>query len=513
MEGKIEPAAAIPRAQEGLRTVALRGGAWTAAQVVVNKSVTLLGTLALLQLLAPQDFATATIASSAQALALVLPPITIGDVLVANAHRFQRFKRVAMWCGATSTAAVAIGLGLAGPYLSESYGDPALRTACLWIGLRPVGDLLALAPTSVLRLQLRFRALAAVESMTAIVATALSVTMAFLGLGFLSILLPPAIASILRAGMYATVVARSTDRIHAEDLSAADTAKTTSLIRQVVFACLAQYVHGTFFFCAPMLLGMFVTAEEVGWYWSAFTLATSLNAVVSFAMGNLLQPIFARMADDRLRQTEAFLTACRTVSTIAMPLCLLQAVLADPLFAILPERWQGALHATEVMCIGQAFFFPVNPAMALMKARAEFGKYFAWQSTQLIVVAGAMVLAGNGSPSGPFMPMVAIASLAHVVFAPMGVGMCSATARSGVRAALSVFARPLLVSIVGIAPIWAMTALRPTGSVWSVAALILLPPSSVLSCALALALVDRPQFHSLARDIRSFTGRLPGGRQ
>ncbi len=37
----------------------------------------------------------------------------------------------------------------------------------------------------------------------------------------------------------------------------------------------------------------------------------------------------------------------------------------------------GAIAMTQVLCVGQAFYFPVNPAMGLLKAQGRFAAFFA----------------------------------------------------------------------------------------------------------------------------------------
>jgi hypothetical protein len=190
--------------------------------------------------------------------------------------------------------------------------------------------------------------------------------MAWAGAEYLSIVLPQIAFTDVRAPLYRRASPAPVSP------SAWIATETGSIFRAYWLSGLGQFVNGGFLIATPLVIGQFANERGVGLYSMPFALSASINSVVAVSLGLVLQPVFAQMSGDYDRQAAAFLRACRTIAAIAIPVCPLQAALAPTAFHVfLPERSMGAIAMTQVLCVGQAFCFPVNPAMGLPKgARA-----------------------------------------------------------------------------------------------------------------------------------------------
>jgi O-antigen/teichoic acid export membrane protein len=242
----------------------------------------------------------------------------------------------------------------------------------------------------------------------------------------------------------------------------------------------------------------------------SFVLSASINVVVAVSMGLVLQPVFAQMSGDYDRQAAAFLRACRTIAAIAMPVCLLQAVLTPAGFHVfLPERWIGAIAMTQVLCIGQAFYFPVNPAMGLLKAQGRFAAFFAWQAVQLVLALGAMSLTGYLAHDRAALAVVAVAAACPVVSSPFGVWLSIRHRKSGSGGMLSIFVAPTLASAIAIGPAYvACELLLPAGTAQNWTELVVIPIVTVLSYPMLLRLFAPDLHQELSSIVCSFAGRL-----
>lgn len=186
--------------------------------------------------------------------------------------------------------------------------------------------------------------------------------MAWAGAEFLSIVLPQIAFTDVRAPLYRRASPAPVSH------SAWIATEAGSIFRAYWLSGLGQFVHGGLLIATPLVIGQFANERGVGLYSMSFALSASINSVVAVSLGLVLQPVFAQMSGDYDRQAAAFLRACRTIAAIAIPVCLLQSALAPTAFHVfLPERWMGAIAMTQVLCVGQACCFPVNPAMGLPK--------------------------------------------------------------------------------------------------------------------------------------------------
>ncbi len=483
----------------------MHGGLWTGAQVVVNKVFALLGTLALMYLLVPEQFGVASVALSIQALLNALPAFTLSDVLLSDPKRcavlLPRATRICAVVTAFTSAIIVVGSYAA----ARHFAQPGLETAGWIMALRPIADLLLFGPQTLWRAHLGFRHMARIDAVSQVASTVMSVAMAYAGAGFASILLPPILFTAVRAAWYGTpgksVASEPADRSNAP------------LWKPYFLSGLGQYVHGGLIMIPPILIAQFSDEVHAGWFSAAFSLSASTNSVVAVSIGLVLQPIFAQMSGDRKRQIRAFVRACSAIAAVAMPVCLLQAVLIGPSFRLaLPERWGGAIQMAAVMSVGQAFYFAVNPAMGLLKAQGRFSAFFVWQSVQLAFVTAGMLAARAIPGKDPALAIVGVYGLYHLLASPVGVALCVRGAVGRVAAIREVFLRPGLSAIIAILPASIALELLPPGAPGDVARIVVVPIIALVTYPAILRRVAPATYgecmHMLAVVSRGRLGRL-----
>jgi len=462
-----------PAAPRPLTATAMSGGLWTGMQVVANKAVSLLGTLVTMYLLVPEQFGIAQVALSILSYAVILPAFTLSDVLLSRPAEAERLMGTAVrLCTAVSLPTMALLAG-AGWWVAGHYEQPALVSACLVVALRPLADLLLLAPQTRLRVRLEFRRMAQIDAVTQTLATLGTIAMAALGGGYVSLLLPQILFTAVRAALYA----RGARPEAGQERSAWLPSEWRPLLKGYWLSGLGQYTHGALVMAPPLLIAQFADETHVGWYSSAFSLSASVNTVVAVSIGLVLQPIFAQMAGDRQRQGAAFLRACSAISAVSMPLCLCQAALLGPAFrCFLPAKWEGAILLGQMLSAGQALYFSVNPAMGLLKAQGNFGAFLAWQLAQLVLVVAAMWVAGRWGGEQATAWIVGVYAFYHVVSSPVGVWLCVRGTHHIGRSLAAIFVVPMIAALAAVAPAYfALGMLLPPGRTTDLATIAAVP--------------------------------------
>lgn len=402
-----------------LRSTAISGGLWTFLQVLCNKGASLVGTVVLMYLLQPEAFGLANLAVGVVGCVTVIAPFTMGDVLIARPADVRRLRGTAWRICAIVTASTLVLVMVIAPSIASRYQQPALVAACAWACLRPVSDFLAMMPLTELRSRLQFRRIATVDAGTQVAAACTSVAMAALGAGYIAILLPTALANASRSFFYRQRYSNEPTGRHWIR------SEWKSLSRDFLLTGVGQYVHGGIVFATPLIIGWYSDERNVGWYSMAFLLSGSINQVISVSIGGVLQPVFSHMQGNRNRQAAAFLRATSVTVAVGMPLCLIQAAVAEAAFALfLPEKWMPVVPMLQVLLIGQCFYISVSPAMGLLKAQGRFAAFLWWQFAQFAFTVLVMLTYGSMVTSDGALGIVTVLALSNVIFAPIGLLLC-----------------------------------------------------------------------------------------
>jgi O-antigen/teichoic acid export membrane protein len=466
-------------ARPGLAAAAASGSAWTTVQTVANKLVTIVATLLLARFLSPAEFGLANLALMIGAFTFVIAPFVMGDVLLAQPKRFDLLSGTAnavAWAAGVILFVVLAALAIP---IERFTGREGLAFLVFIAALRPLADAVLVVANSRMRVDLAYRRIAIIDGGVILAATVAGVAMAYLGAGPVSLMLPPIATLAVRGAIYWREMR---DRI--------DTTVRRALIapiaRQFTVAALGQYVNNVLLVLETLVLGFVATDDEIGLYGFAAMLAIQANSVIAGQLGAVLQPIFGHIKDDPARQVGGFLRATRFLSSVAVPLSLMQAALAVPAFTLLFEaKWTGAIAVFAVLSIGQAFLFVSAPAIALLKSQGRFRTYFAWQVGQLLVAVVAFTLAVRfggeaalaaaesiGLPVDPTAGKALALSIASAcvwaISCPVAVWLGGRPASLAFHRALAVFFEPWLVTVpiaAALVGMWAV--LRATTVDWS----------------------------------------------
>lgn len=500
-----------------LSRIAARGSIWMAAQAGINKFATA-ATMYLVALrLDADDLGTGQFALSIAAVAAVFPPLVMCDVLVANQSRLPHClapgRRIARRVGLATAGlllSIACLIPLAG--LFPKFPGSTLGVLVLLLAFRVLANSDIAPSLALLRSSLRYRSIASIDGGVQLAANAVTLAVAFSGGGAAAIVLPHLFSSASRAILYRWLLRRdriepaetASDRIEVRD-------ESRRLFAQFRTASIAQYAHVAVGALPAFIIGLVSSEQETGLYAFAYMLATQSTVIVAYQLGVVLQPIFGRLSDEPTRQCHAYLRVLRTISVVSVPVSLLQAALAAPLFALFfSPKWDEALPTFQVLSVLQAFHFALAPTLSLLKSQARFGTTLRWQAMQAGVSACVLLpVAHRFGATGAAIADTAIWSVS------LAIGMTLACRASGLRlaGAFGVSLRPWIAA----APIAASTylgaeALGRFGTAGHLAAILALGPIALAACLGMQYFTDRGPLVDLAARIPGLRRMTPADR-
>ena len=489
-------------AARGFRAVAASGTTWTTAQVAINKVLTLASMWLVALFLTPEEFGMATLVLSVGMFLVVLPPMTMGDVLVTHAARFERLARIGSRIANTIGLATLIGIALLAPVIGRAYREypTGILVGLIWVvSLRSMALGLASVPLARLRIGYRYKAIALIDGFTQIGATLLTVALAWAGTGALAMVLPQVAVAFVRAVLYIRGP-RERDEVSRRVYEGPECTREErrTLVGEFMIASSAQYVHNILVMLPVLVLGFFSTENETGLYAFAYTLSAQANTLVAAQLGTVLQPIFVGLGTGSLRQVEGFLRVVRVIGAAAVPVCLLQAALAEPLLdLVFQDKWHGAIGVFAVLSILESSYFATAPTMAMLRAQGRFGAYFGWQVTQftVAVIAFTFVARDHGA-----FGVAACSAVIWMAALPVAVWLCTRPPGGTVSGAIRVFLMPWITGVpIALGAWFAWTLLKPLGTPGMVIALLVVGPVALWLSMIATRAFQRTEYDELAR--------------
>jgi O-antigen/teichoic acid export membrane protein len=491
-----------------LTSAAIVGSFANSAQWIANKAAVAVSTLVVARYVTPDEYGLAAQAFSIATAVLVLSPGPMADVLIAHPRSLGLLAPAAWRLAAIVAVSMATVTLAAIPVAVACFTNyPAAWLAWLLTALavRPIFDALLVVPLSSLRVDLRFRRLAMTDGVCQLGATGATILLAVSGAGAAAIVLPQVAVSVARFLAYSP-------RVRGQGSAKATRAAGALrgyLVRAFVPAALAQYVHNVLVVLEILVLGLVSGDVQTGLFGFGFTVAAQANALIAYQLGQVLQPIFGKLQDDRVRQVSGLIRAQRVLAAVCVPIALLQAAVAEPTFRLLFPKWMDAVPVFQAISLGQAFYFATGPSMACLRAQKRFSVLFAWQACQLALSAPVFWAAARWQGA---LGVAIVSGAMWSVSSPVALLLC----KSGIPSfrsseMLLLFARPWSIGVPVMAVTWFFASMsKSLGPIADAAAVLGLAPLALFVTLWATKRFD-PVFGEAADRLAvSFKTRIRG---
>ena len=485
-----------PIGERSLMGPALSGSFWISTQWLLNKLVTAGATLLIAFFLSPEDYGVAATAFAVVAFIWILQPEVMSDVLLAYPRHLQLLaptaQRLAVGIAAisASTTLIAIPVVL---LIYDTYPPAWLGGLLAVLAIRPLCTAVSVVPLSNLRQKLEFRRIAVIDGFLQLAATFVSVGSAAFGGRAASLVVPQILNEAGRAICYARAGSIHGPRRFRRKLA-------RFLMRSYFTSAGAQYIHNVLISIEIVILGYVSGGYQAGLFGFAFMLAGQANTVIAGRIGMVLQSILGELQQQPARQIEGFLRTQRVLGAVCVPIALLQAVLAEPIFYVLfAAKWQPAVPVFQALSLLQAAYFASGPSRACLKSQRRFHTLLIWQGVQVLLSLPAFWFAAEqGGAVG-----VAIASMIMwSVSIPTSTWLCTRVDGKGrLYRSIGVFFRPWLAGMPVFVPGYMVIQwLHGYGMPGNVIAIAIVAPLLLFAALFVSWLTDR--------DIRAIADRM-----
>jgi len=354
-----------------------------------------------------------------------------------------------------------------------------------------------------LRMQFRNKVIAVTDGSVQLAGTVLSVLLAWYGAGAWALVGASTMVAFGKAISYQLAVRRSSG------VSPFIGIRSKAHVRHEFLAAAGgQYLHSVVDSLPFLMLGWLSTASDTGLYAFAVSLSSQANVLVATQVSSVLQPVLGRLGHDADRQSKAYIRAMSTLSAIAVPVCLTQAIFSGVIFEIFfDERWSAAAPIFAALSILESFFFAAAPTMAMLKAQGKFRTFLLWQGCHLVVSAGMLFI---GAMWWGALGVAIVGAVLWSVSLPLVVWLSIRHAGFGPVTSIRAFAAPWMSAIpIGFIAWSAITSVSAFGQGGRLVALFLLAPVTLIAMLLATRWSQPAVYREVCELLSRIAGRLP----
>jgi PST family polysaccharide transporter len=338
------PAAETKRLDRSL----VRGMVWTGSIKWISQVVSWITTILVARLLHPEDYGLVAMAASFTSLLAVVNEFGVGITVVsmrrlgedrlAQLHTFAVAMGVA---GLLLTCAAAVPLG----YFFQAAALPPLVSV---MGLGFVISAWRSVPQALLQKDLRWRMLAGVEGVVALVQAAGVLTLAYFGFGYWALAVGGMLGQIVWSGLILAIQPQGFAR---PDPRALREAMTFSWY--VVVTRISWYMQSA---SDSLIIGRVLGPNALGVYSMAFSLAMLPVEKVAALVSSVTTALFAAVQDNAPAARRYLLLLTEGFALIAFPATLGIALVAnEAVTVVLGPKWAAVVAPLQVFAFYAAF--------------------------------------------------------------------------------------------------------------------------------------------------------------
>jgi O-antigen/teichoic acid export membrane protein len=377
---------------DDLKARTVRGGAAKLCGQAANFFLRVAFLAVLGRFLSPEDFGLIGMVTVVTGLSGILTNAWLSSGSVQQAAIDDRQLSTLFWIYLTFGAILCILCFAAAPALAAFYREPRLFWVTATLGL---GFLFAAAGVqhfAILQRQLRYVALAVIETISLFASVGVGIGMAIAGFGYWALVA----SAIVLPACNTACLWLATRWVPGAPGLITGVRSTAGFGGMITFNILIVYIA---YNLDKVLIGRFWGADALGIYGRAYQLVTIPAENINTAIGGLAFSALSRLHDDPRRLRQYFLKGYSLIMSIAFPLTIFCALYAhDITDIVLGPKWSQAAEIFRLLTPTVLVFSIINPTGWLM-----FSLGLVRRSTIIALVIAPLVCTAYviGLPYGP----------------------------------------------------------------------------------------------------------------
>ena len=455
---------------------------WSFGNTAVGKFGTLFISIVIARILGPDELGTYAVALVALAAVLSFNELGVSLAIVRWEEDPSRIAPTVTTISVVTSLAVFVAAWIATPAFAAAMGDPgATGVVRLMLVCVPLNGVAA-TPAALLQRDYQQGRRAAADQVNIWLGAVLSVSLASVGLGAMSLAVGRAVAAIVFTGMLI--------RLSPSRLSLGWNREVVRpLLRFGIPLAGSSLVVFAVAYADQLVVGNRLGTQALGFYLLAFNLASWPVTVFSQPIRAVAPAAFARIQHDARLMDRNFRSAFRLVLVLALPACAFLAGAAEPVVTLVyREIWAPAAPALQWLACQAAVRIAFELSYDFLAVKRRSVALMTIQVCWLAALVPALVVGSRHGIVGVAAAQCAVAILVLLV--------CYGWALHGAGIRLGAMIRTSLVPVAGGTLVWAGSRAAAQGHPQ---ALVAVTTAGVVTLAItgALAWASRTHLHLL----------------
>ncbi|UCC38736.1 MAG: MOP flippase family protein [Candidatus Aminicenantes bacterium] len=374
-----------------LRAQVVSGVKWSGTSMGIITTLQFITLAILARLLSPSDFGLMGMIMVVIGFAQAFADMGLSNALIQRQgvpeNHLSSFFWINVLSGIILFGGIVLLRQLAAIYFKEPILSRYLIFAAFIFLITPAGQIF----TTLLKKELRFRALSKTEIAGTVVYSASAIGFALAKFGVLSLIFGQLIRSLFTVGILFFIFRKTwLPRFH---LSIKEIRSYLSFGVYQMGERVVNYFSANIDY---IVIGRFLGPTALGFYALAYQIMIFPLSKINPVITQVAFPTFSKIKDDNPRIRRGYCKAINYISMLSFPMLAGMLVIAPEFIRIVyGAKWEPSIIVLQIFCLVGVFKSLGNPvgSVLLAKGRADIGFY--WNLFSVIIVAIAEIIGAN----------------------------------------------------------------------------------------------------------------------
>lgn len=318
---------------------------WVGIGRTVSRLLAVASMVVLCRLLSPSDFGVVAMSRAAWAFIGELNKVGIGASIIYQQRNIENFAIAAFWMNLLVAVGIVFLAWVASPFMASFFDNTLIQPIILLLSIGFFINAFGSVHSTLLRKELEFGRLTALEILLEIVTRATAIVMAFWGYGVWSLVLP----NVLSAPIKVVILWWLCPWRPSFRLELACWREIFDYGKHVFGSNLLRLWN----FQGPVLvIGKLLGTTSLGLYSFAYTIASWPAENIGMMVGNVAFPFFSKIQGDSLRTQSSYLKILLLLSIVGFFSIACIFVLADEAIPLIfGDKWIGSILLLKIILL------------------------------------------------------------------------------------------------------------------------------------------------------------------